>query len=401
MSRHDMTDTDPTGTFETRFWSSRRNPRVCGDISTFVPHPPRAPGKITDPANLAEAELALARLNASPSAVRIRQLLSDAEAIASSRFEGVARPTAQVLDAARADHTSNIPTLQIVGNIHSMRETLEPTETVASHDLLHRWHRNMIGPTTADDTGAGAYRETQNWIGYWGSTPLNATYVPPPPDLVTGLMDDLVDFCNDRTLSPVVHAAIAHAHFETIHPFGDGNGRVGRVLIYRLLSSRGAISVPPPISPLLHDARDMYITGLTAYRDGRPDIWINTFAQLLTDASAYGLLVASAIDKLNEEWATQLSDVRAGSVDHRIVAHLVDLPVLDASGVASRFNVSTTAARDALLRLAARGIISERSPRRGRRGRPALLFEAAELIDLLDENPQVLAVRSQRKQQLV
>lgn len=394
-----MSATQPTGAYEARYWSSKVNPHRSGDISVFVPFAPRAPDGIDAAAMLAEAEHALVTLNTNTTAQRMTRTLAAVEAIASSAFEGVSRPTARVFDASTAGGAEDVPTQQILANIQGMQEAMQPVEPMISHEVLHGWHKRIIGPRLPSDHIAGEYRRTQNWIGFWGSTPLNATFVPPPPELIGPLMDDLVGFANVRTLSSIVHAAIAHAHFETIHPYGDGNGRVGRLLIYRILSSRGATALaPPPISPGLNHGRDVYIAGLTAYREGHPDAWVAAFAQLLADACHYGILLALSVEALERKWTEQVRDTRSGSVDHKIVPSLINGPVLDAPRVSTMFGVTTTAARDALRRLAEHGIVTERELRRGRRGRPAKVFEATEFIELLDETPQVLAARLQREQ---
>ena len=393
-----MTDVHPTGVYEARHWISNVNPAIGGEIPVFVPHTPVVPSIDTDLSFLTELELALLRFNTDPVVARIWRLLAAVEAVASSRFEGVDRALSDILDAVAEDFSDGAATSQVVGNLKSMREGLRASDPIVSHDMLHRWHKHMIGPRQHGRDTAGSYRFVQNWIGYWGSTPLNAIYVPPPPELVPELMEDLVTFANDRTIAPVIQAGIAHGHFETIHPYGDGNGRVGRVLIYRILASRGAItSAPPPISPLLEAGRDFYIDGLVAYRDGRADIWVDTFARLLTSAASYGLTLASEITALETGWRMKTDDIRSGAVDHGIVAGLVERPIVDTPAVVSAFGVSNVAARDALLRLVDRGVLVERPRRRGRRGRPTRVFEAAGLFELLDEPPRQLAARLQHQ----
>ncbi len=242
----------------------------------------------------------------------------------------------------------------------------------------------------------GAYRSVQNWIGGRTDTPVGAEFVPPPPDLIPDLMDDLLRFANERTLSPIIQAAIVHAQFETIHAYTDGNGRIGRALIYRILGTRGAIrNAAPPISPIIVRDRRPYLAGLSAYRNAQPSTWIDTFIQTLDGGCAYSLLLAASLTSLTRSWSERISDIKRNAVDHKIVATLIDLPVLDANLVAEQFSVSTVAARDALDRLTQRGITVERPLRKGRRGRPARFFEATELFDLLDEDPQTLAARHQ------
>ncbi|HEX3041026.1 MAG TPA: Fic family protein [Solirubrobacterales bacterium] len=105
-------------------------------------------------------------------------------------------------------------------------------------------------PSTRDEQGGGEIREEQNWIGGAASSPRQAEFIPPPPDLVPELVDDLCAFCSRLDLPAAIQAAIAHVQFETIHPFFDGNGRVGRALILIILRRRGlAQDLPAPRQP--------------------------------------------------------------------------------------------------------------------------------------------------------
>jgi len=392
-----MTDTRPTGTYETRPWSSQFDPRRDCDISVFIPAPIRGPFNVEDIEALIDVEHRLADINADPDLARIGPILTRSEGIASSRIEGLIMSTRRVYEAnQRPKDTDDRPARQIVGNMDVMTEVLRRTDQPLAHDDLHRWHRAVMEPESKSRHTIGAYRTVQNWIGGRPDTPSGAAFVPPPPGLIPELMDDLVRFANERTLSPIIQAAVAHAQFETIHPYTDGNGRIGRALVYRILSTRGAIRMTaPPISPVIARDRRPYISGLTAYRDGQPSTWIDTFVRILDSACGYSLLLAASLTDLTQSWKERIGDVRSNAVDHRIVAGLLDYPVLDTTVVAEQFGVSTVAARDALARLAQRGIVVERPLRKGRRGRPARVFEASELFDLLDQDPQILAAQRQ------
>jgi len=392
-----MTDTQPTGTYQTRPWSSQLDPRRTCDINVFIPAPIRGPFNVGGIEALIDVEHRLADINADPDLARIGPILMKSEGIASSRIEGLVMSTRRIYEASeRPEDTDDRPARQIVGNMEVMAEVLHRTDQPLAHDDLHRWHRAVMEPEPTSRHTIGAYRTVQNWIGGRADTPSGAAFVPPPPDLIPELMDDLLCFANERTLSPIIQAAIAHAQFETIHPYTDGNGRIGRALVYRILSTRGAIRMTaPPVSPIIARDRRPYIAGLTAYRDGRPSTWIDAFVHILDSACGYSLLLAASLTDLARSWNDRVGDVRRNAVDHRIVAGLLDHPILDTRIVAEQFGVSTVAARDALERLNQRGIVVERPLRKGRRGRPARVFEASELFDLLDQDPQILAARQQ------
>lgn len=122
---------------------------------------------------------------------------------------------------------------------------------------------------------AGQVRTSQSWIGGNDYNPCGADYVPPPPEDVADLLDDLCEAINDDRLQPDVQAALVHAQFETIHPFADANGRTGRALIHVVLRRRGvALSYVPPISAVLGAHRDRYIAGLIGFRDASVDPWL-------------------------------------------------------------------------------------------------------------------------------
>src|SRR4029077_17825056 len=139
---------------------------------------------------------------------------------------------------------------------------------------------------TEDRAIAGVLRSKQSWIGGNDYHPIGAPYVAPPPELVPGLMEDLCRFIARSDIAAVAQAAIAHAQFENIHPFSDGNGRTGRALIYVVLRRRGeAGSFIPPISLVLAGQPKSYIGGLGAYSQGNVSSWCERFAHATARAA--------------------------------------------------------------------------------------------------------------------
>ena len=390
-----MTEAHKTGSYEARPWFSQFDHRRDGEITVFIPAPLHGPYVVGDVETLIHTEQRLADVNTNPILARVGPILTRSEGIASSRIEGLAMSTRRIYEAGqRSEDVDDRAAHQIVGNIDVMSAVIQGTDQQLTHDDLHRWHRAVMGAAPRSRHTIGAYRTVQNWIGGRSDTPVGADFVPPPPDLIPGLMDDLLLFANDRALSPIIQAAIVHAQFETIHPYTDGNGRIGRALVYRILADRGAIrNTAPPISPIIVRDRQPYIAGLTAYRNNQASVWVDTFVQILDGGCGYSLLLAAALTELANSWSRRTTDIKRNAVDHRIVAELLNHPILDAGLVSAQFGVSTVAARDALERLTQRGVLVERPLRKGRRGRPARVFEAAELFDLLDEDPRMLAMR--------
>src|SRR5258708_3190288 len=191
----------------------------------------------------------------------------------------------------------------------------------------------------------GQIRVVQNWIGGNDYNPCGADFVPPPPEFVPGLSEDLVAFLNSDGFPPLVQAAIAHAQFETIHPFADGNGHVGRALIHLVLRRRGlAPRYVPPISLVLAtDSRD-YMDGLTRFRyvgeqtstqagDGVSG-WIARFGSATLRATEDARQIASDIEALEKRWRNQAGLIRKNSAADVLLRGLPSAPILTVSTAA-------------------------------------------------------------------
>lgn len=239
----------------------------------------------------------------------------------------------------------------------------------------------------------------QNWIGGSSWNPIEAQFVPPPPELVPDLMADLVGYINGAVHAPLVQAALVHAQFETIHPFTDGNGRVGRALIHTVLTRRGLTpSSILPISLVLATLRDRYIEGLTSYRyEGHPsdplateavERWLDVFVEAAGTAADQAQQFATEVAALSRTWTTRLADsrVRRGlraaprreAASTRLLRMLVEAPILTARTVQRLLGVSFPVARAGLEELAEAGILTRRSIDRGATG-----YAATEVFDLL------------------
>ncbi|MDP9336940.1 MAG: Fic family protein, partial [Actinomycetota bacterium] len=296
----------------------RRDRQSC-EYEAYVPDPLvgrriTLDGEVA--ADVADAEAAIARLNASAATLvdteALARLLLRAECVASSKIEGlevgprrlIRAEAAHVLGDASGDANAD----EVLGNIEAMSwamETLAEQVSISFAGLLEV-HRRLLEGTRLAEHG-GKIRTQQNWIGGSNYNPCGAAFVPPPFEKVEALLDDLCAFCNSDSLPAVAQAAIAHAQFETIHPFIDGNGRTGRALIHVVLRRRGlAPRVVPPISLMLATWADDYVAGLTATRyRGAPtsaaaheglNRWIGLFASAaarsVDDAGAFEARIA-------------------------------------------------------------------------------------------------------------
>ncbi|WP_067675768.1 Fic family protein [Nocardia miyunensis] len=346
-------------------------------------------------ADVTEAEIAITRLDSEARALveteALSRLLLRAEAIASSRIEGLEIGARRLLraDAAREleGESSDVTAVEVLANIDAMAVAVEsagPGEPI-TEQLLCEVHQRLLAGTGLAEHG-GCYREVQNWIGGSSFNPCAAAFVPPPPEDVPELMADLVGFCNSEDLPAVAQAAIAHAQFETIHPFIDGNGRTGRALIHMILRRRGIVGrVLVPVSLVLATWSDAYIDGLTNYRYmGDPDspeavegmnIWIARFAAACARAAEDATVYESKAAELQRSWRERLAPVRANSAVDVLLGKLVGAPILTVTTAAELIGRSFPAANSAVERLTAAGILKQLSI--GRRNRA---FEAPEAI---------------------
>jgi len=305
-----------------------------------------------------------------------------AEALGSSFIEGLRASNKHLALAAYEPAAADVTARAVLGNLRAMERAIAigtERRRFGLEDLLDI-HRTLLEGTT-EERFAGIVRTDQNWIGGRGTSPRDAAFIPPPPDRVAGLLRDLIEFVNLDDLPAIAQAAIAHAQFETIHPFADGNGRAGRCLIHVILLRRGvAPRVVPPISVVLAANARRYIAGLTDFREGRNDDWIGMFADSVTTASAATKRLSAEIDALLEQLIERAGAPRADSVARKIILGLPSQPVVSAESAAARYDVTPTAARAALNRLESTGVLVP--VRVGRRRDREWISE--ELFSLLD-----------------
>ncbi len=330
-------------------------------------------------------EQALAAVRASGGAsVRFEPLallLLRAEGVASSYIEGLRTPLADVA-AAEVGDTSNATAAWVSDNLTAVRHALAGAGRSLTIEDVHEWHRRLMGPTgRLPEEMVGAFRTAQSWIG--GTSPHHASFVPPPPQRVEDLMVDLVGFVNADGVDPVTQAAVAHAQFETIHPYGDGNGRIGRILIGWILAHRTGITVPPPVSVFIARDPGGYLAGLTRFRLGELDPWVEWLAAELQHSgeAAQTLMVRS--ERLLAEWSRRIDDLRIDATARLILPALIERPVVSSDLVAQRVGVTERAARTALTTLADRGILEPYDKVATGAGRPRRFWVASELIAMV------------------
>ncbi|MGA8841824.1 MAG: Fic family protein [Candidatus Aquilonibacter sp.] len=357
-------------------------------------------------ADVADAERAILELDRSAKALAnteaLARLLLRAESVNSSKIEGLEVSPRRLLraDAARAhgEEPTDVTATEVLGNIDAMNYAIDAVNRgkTFSLDLLREVHRRLLASTPLVKIG-GIIRTTQNWIGGSSYNPCSASYVPPPSELVHDLLIDLCDFCNGDELPVVVQAALAHAQFEAIHPFADGNGRVGRAIIHMVFRRRRlTTSITPPVSLVLATVAKDYIAGLNAmcYR-GAPtsaqavegfNRWIATFASACSRAVADSFTFERRIGELQAKWRKRLGRVRADSAVLRLLEALPGTPIVTASEVRAMLGVSLPSALQAIERLTTAEILHPATARQRRQ-----VFEAREIINLFTNLERQLA----------
>ncbi|GEB94206.1 Fic family protein [Microbacterium lacticum] len=306
----------------------------------------------------------------------LNHLLIRSESISSSWIEGN-RVTPKRLAIAELLHQGPRQALDVVANVRAtesaIAELADHTRTIETSDIVDLQH--VIEPRL--ERGV---RQEQNWVGGPGWSPLRAAFVPPPETEVPRLVADLARFVTDTAGNPVVRAAIAHAQFETIHPFIDGNGRTGRALIHTVLRRGDALrNALIPISTVFAGDTDAYIAGLTDYRSDPPalDEWVIGFAQAAEKAAGNAVRLAEDIAALDRDVYDRLvafrrdrglnpAVPRRDAVVLRILDTLASDPVLTAEFVSTRLSVSPAAAHRALTELSEAGILGRTKDQRGR-----------------------------------
>lgn len=307
-----------------------------------------------------------------------RQLLRS-EAVASSRIEGY-QVSHRNLARAFVDPSSARDTAAFVAaNVRAMETAIRlGADADLSPGLILEIHRRLL-EDTRDAPIAGRVRTEQNWIG--GDGPHAAEFVPPPPDHVPALLEDLAAFAARTDVPVLTQAAIVHAQFETIHPFADGNGRVGRALIHAVLRRRGVMAdAAIPISLALASDADRYVDGLSAYRFDDIWSWVAYFAERVEQAATATLELTLRIEALQQRWVEQAGSPRRQSAAARMIPELVGLPVFRIGQMAERIRMSDEAVRVGVGRLVDAGVV--RAVTIGRRNR---VFETVDLFRLLDE----------------
>jgi Fic family protein len=353
------------------------------DYRAFIPSPlPPAPpikleGELQD--LLSRADRALGRLDGSiqtlPNPDLFVAMYVRKEAVLSSQIEGTQSSLQDVLAAEARVLSPKRPrdVNEVFRYVNAMNYGLERLKSLPiSVRLVREIHRELLAGVRGRHLTPGELRTSQNWIGPSGCTLAEASFVPPPPHEVPQALSDLESFLHTDTQLPLlIKIGLTHAQFETIHPFLDGNGRIGRLLITFLLCEKEVLLKPVLyLSYYFKRYRRQYYEHLQAVRDhGQWDQWLAFFLQGVFEVSQQATDTARQILTLREQHRQTITEQlgRAAGNGHRVLEHLYQHPIISVADVRNLIGATYTAANNLVARLVEHGITHEFTGRKRNR----------------------------------
>src|SRR5690625_896676 len=278
--------------------------------------------------------------------------------------------------------------LLIAANVIAMQAALAHPDVSSPEDVL-TLHRVLLEHSQPDI--AGSFRTQQVWVGGNALSAHGSTFVPPHHSMLPRFMGDLIAFIGRRDIPPLIHSALAHAQFETLHPFVDGNGRVGRALIHSMLTRGIPLrSSTIPVSAGLLTDQQGYFAALTSYRDADPSAIVSAVSHGALGAIDNGRILARELGDIRQGWMERIS-ARSDSIAWRLVELLFTQPVVNAEFIAAQLEVSDRGARDALDLLEHAGVLRRTQTRQERQRN--VIWQADELLTAMD----AFAARADRR----
>ncbi|MDR1430555.1 MAG: Fic family protein [Propionibacteriaceae bacterium] len=304
----------------------------------------------------------------------MQTVLLRTESASSSQLENISVGARQLAIAELGQMASRNAML-VASNVAAMRSALELAKDISTATIL-KMHHTLMGQQLPD---AGNWRQGQVWIGPGGSIPPTVSYVPPRQELVPAAMNDLAEFISRQDIPALAHAAIAHAQFENIHPFSDGNGRTGRALLHAIWRNKGVsrTAIVPVSSGLLVDTAG-YFAALGSYREGDAGPIITMVAQGAMAAVGQGRALAGSLHELLLDWEARLR-TRSGSAASRALSVILGQPAVNISILQDRLGVSQPTALAAVNALVAADILRPTSDKQRNR-----VWVAEEAIAVMD-----------------
>lgn len=380
-------------------WGANRQERRSGTYHPYVPDHLRDIDLLLTAeasAAVARAQTDIALLDASTQHLTdtepLARLILRAEAVASSKIEGLEMSAEKLLEYEALDelgvhHRLDSTEAAVLANIDAMHQSIKaagldsPFSVASIRDI-----NSVLLAGTDMEPYSGILRDRQNWIGGNNVNPLGAAYVPPKPEYVPDLMDDLVAFINTSPLPPLAIAAIAHAQLETIHPFVDGNGRTGRAIVHAILrKARITTRITPPISLILATDKERYIKNLAAFRTDNSDSgrtsheaisdWVEYFAHMASEACSRAQQFEQTLTDIQTEWIERVRP-RAKSAAALLISKLIGNPVVSIESAAKLTARSYEAARSAIASLTGSDVLTQNA-----RNKKSNLYVAKDVVE--------------------
>jgi Fic family protein len=321
------------------------------------------------------------------------------EAVLSSRIEGTQATLGELLAAEAGAVVDRSP-----ADLHEVANYVVALEhgvarlrhLPLSLRFMRELHERLMRGVRGDTAAPGEFRRTQNWVGRPGCTLADATYVPPLPDEMMGCLGAWERFLHDDSLPPLVHAALAHSQFEAIHPFVDGNGRVGRLLITLLLVERQILPAPLLyLSAFFEATRQEYYARLLAVTErGEWEEWLAYFLRGVSGQAEDAIGRIQRIDSLLMRWREQLAAVLS-KLPERALDLFVENPFWTVNRLSERLGVAFTTAQRAIDRLESAGIVTRTTE--ARRNRVYCARSVLEILEDPPRPPRPKGARSRRK----
>ena len=335
---------------------------------------------------LSDADRAVGRLDGLARSLPNRDLFVamyvKREAVLSSQIEGTQSSLDDILafevDAQGVEQPADIT--ETVNYVKAMNTGIALLDTLPlSGRLIRAVHKELLTDVRGQERNPGYFRTSQNWIGPAGATIETATLVPPSPDDLPGTFGQLEHYLNDDSIPPIVQAGLSHVQFETIHPFLDGNGRVGRLLITLLLIEKGVLTEPLLyLSLFLKANRSEYYDRLGAVRTrGDWEGWLKFFLTGVVITAQDAARVAQDVSDLHTRNLRKASEFDLGTYGPPLLDLLAQHPIITVSFVTERLGASRTTVGQLLGKAAAAGIIEETTGKKRNR-----IYRYSELVDL-------------------
>jgi Fic family protein len=306
------------------------------------------------------------------------------EALSSTRIEGTQASLFEVLEFEATGDPPNADVEEVLNYIDALEWGLaQTTRLPLGVRLIREMHGRLLAGVRERERMPGEFRRSQNWVGGAGSTIETARFVPPPPEELPRLLADWEHFAHEDVVLPLlIQNALLHYQFETLHPFLDGNGRLGRLLIVFSLIDRGRLSAPLLyVSSYLERDRDRYYEALQTIRQaGDPIPWIELFLEAVKTQATDAVVRAQRIVELRERYRASASAIPSSN-GMALVDFVCEHPIVSSRAVEQRLGVTRPTALKLLRQLEAVGVLSEvdHGPRGQRR------YVATELVAAVTE----------------